>query len=76
MIENNGKRYYTPYEIVDLITNSDTDIHKKWKERFPKYENVILFEQVNRKKKKKIKKLLLYSLPEVKRVKKYITHFY
>lgn len=48
MIENNGKRYFTPYEIVDMISNSDTEIHKKWKDRFPKYENVILFEQVNR----------------------------
>ena len=48
MIENNGKRYFTPYEIVDMISNSDTEIHKKWKDRFPKYETVILFEQVNR----------------------------
>ena len=48
MIENKGKKYYTTYEIVDLINNSDTEIHKKWKECFPKHENIILFEQVNR----------------------------
>ena len=48
MIENNGKKYYTPYEIVDLINNPDTEIHKKWKERFPKFENIILYEQVTR----------------------------
>ncbi len=48
MIENGSKKYYTIYELVDLIENPDTEIHKIWKEVYPKYEKIVLFEQVNR----------------------------
>ena len=48
MIEHKGKKFYTTYEIVDLINNPETEIHKNWKNCFPKYENVILYEQVTR----------------------------
>ncbi|MCR5436198.1 MAG: hypothetical protein K6E97_03935 [Treponema sp.] len=48
MIEHEGKKYYTTREIVELINDNSTEIHQKWKERYKNYEEVILFEQVNR----------------------------
>ncbi|MBO6104551.1 MAG: hypothetical protein J6O99_01475, partial [Methanobrevibacter sp.] len=36
------------HEIVELINDPKTEIHKKWKERYKNYENVVLYEQVNR----------------------------
>ena len=48
MIENNGKKYYTTHELVDLINDPATELHKRWKERYSNFENVVLFEQVNR----------------------------
>ena len=48
MIEHNGKKYYTTYEIADLITDESTELHKKWKLLYPNWDSVILLEQVNR----------------------------
>ena len=48
MIEREGKKYYTTYEIVDLINDETSLLHKKWKQLYPNCENVILLEQVNR----------------------------
>lgn len=59
MIEHEGKKFYTTYEITDLINDETTEIHKIWKSKYPNYEKVILLEQVNRilyeaKKNKKV----------------------
>ena len=48
MIEYEGKRFYTTYEITELINDSTTDIHNVWKNKYPNYQNVVLLEQVNR----------------------------
>lgn len=48
MIEKGNKRYYTTFELVDLIENPETELHKTWKSVYPNYENVVLFEQVSR----------------------------
>lgn len=48
MIEHENKKYYTIFEIVDLIENPDAKIHKTWKTVYPNYEKVVLFEQVSR----------------------------
>ena len=47
MIEHNGKKFYTTYEITDLINDEKTDIHQIWEEKYPKYRKVVLLEQVN-----------------------------
>ena len=59
MIEQNGKKYYTTYELVKLITDSTTELSQAWQKYKPNYQNVILLEQVCRivyegKKKRKI----------------------
>lgn len=59
MIEHKGKKFYTTYEITDLINDESTEIHKVWEEIYPNYKNVVLLEQVNRilyeaKKNKKV----------------------
>ena len=48
MIENNGKKYFTTIEIVELINDETTELHNKWVEKHPNYKEVILLEQVNR----------------------------
>ena len=48
MIEHDGKKYYTTYEIADLISDESTEIQKKWKLLYPNWDSVILLEQVNR----------------------------
>ena len=48
MIENNGKKYYTTYELKDLINDPDTEIHKIWMAAYPRCKEIILQEQVNR----------------------------
>ena len=59
MIEHKGKKFYTTYEITDLINDENTEIHKVWKSIYPNYQNIVLLEQVNRilyeaKKNKKV----------------------
>ena len=48
MIEHEGKKFYTTYEITDLINDDKTEIHKLWEKKYPNYQNVVLLEQVNR----------------------------
>lgn len=48
MVENNNKKYYTNYELVDLINDETSEIHKVWKEKFSRNREVVLLEQVNR----------------------------
>ena len=59
MIENNDKKYYTTYEIADLINDESTEIHKVWNECYPNFQNVVLVEQVNR---------ILYEAKKYKKV--------
>lgn len=61
MIENNGKNYYTTFEMLELVNDENTEVSKLWKKRFPKRKNreIVLFEQVSRvlyqaKKEKKV----------------------
>ena len=48
MIENGNKKYYTPNELLDFIEDENTELSKAWKKTFPKYENVVLLDQINR----------------------------
>ena len=48
MIENGGKKYYTPNELIDFIKDETTELSKVWKKTFPKFENVVLLDQINR----------------------------
>ena len=48
MIEYDGKKYYTPVEILDLIEDGTSDLSKVWKKHFPNYKNVVLLDQINR----------------------------
>ena len=59
MIEHEGKKFYTTYEITDLINDETTEIHKVWKEKNPNYINVVLREQVTR---------ILYEAKKTKKV--------
>ena len=48
MIENKSKKYYTPNELLDFIEDESTELSKTWKKTFPKFENVVLLDQINR----------------------------
>ena len=51
MIENNGKKYYTAFEIRQMLNDGYEDqLNQFWRIRFPKKKNreVILLEQVSR----------------------------
>ena len=48
MIENKGKRYYTPREMLEIITDEKTELSKAWKKRFPKFQSIVLLDQINR----------------------------
>lgn len=48
MIENDGKKYYTPNELIDFIKDETTELGKVWKKTFPKFEKVVLLDQINR----------------------------
>ena len=48
MIENGNKKYYTPNELLDFITDEKTELCKIWKKTFPKFEEVVLLDQINR----------------------------
>ena len=48
MIENKGKKYYTTYEIKDMVNEPDTELHKLWFENMPHQRDFVLIEQVNR----------------------------
>ena len=48
MIENGNKKYYTPNELLDFIEDETTELSKTWKKTFPKFENVVLLDQINR----------------------------
>lgn len=48
MIEYDGKKYYTPVEILDLIEDDNSDLSSKWKKRYPKYGKIVLLDQINR----------------------------
>ena len=48
MIENGNKKYYTPNELLDFIEDERTELSKAWKKTFPKFENVVLLDQINR----------------------------
>ena len=48
MIKRNNIKYYTTYEIVDLINDPRSELYSIWRKFYPKCEKVILLEQVNR----------------------------
>ena len=48
MIENGNKEYYTPNELLDFIEDEKTELSKAWKKTFPKFENVVILDQINR----------------------------
>ena len=48
MIEFNEKKYYQPIELIDFINDSSTKLGKLWKQKFPKYQQVVLLDQINR----------------------------
>lgn len=48
MIEFNNKKYYQPIELIDFINDSQTKLSKLWKQKFPKYQQVVLLDQINR----------------------------
>lgn len=48
MIENKGKKYYTPREMLEIITDEKTELSKAWKKRFPKFQKIVLLDQINR----------------------------
>ena len=48
MIEHNGNKYYTTYEIKDLINDASTEIHKLWFEKMPHCKNGVYIDQVSR----------------------------
>ena len=59
MIEHKGKKFYTTYEITELINDESSELHSVWKSKYPNYQNIVLLEQVNRilyeaKKNKKV----------------------
>lgn len=72
MIEHEKKKYFTNYELLELIRDENTELHKAWKAAFPKFENVILLEQVNRVlyEAKKYKKVEFVEFTKTKSSKK------
>lgn len=48
MIENGKKKYYTTNELIDFIEDEKTELSKAWKKTFPKFEIVVLLDQINR----------------------------
>ena len=48
MIESNGKKYYTTYELKDMINDETTELHKLWFEKMPHCKNAVYIEQVSR----------------------------
>jgi hypothetical protein len=48
MIEFNSKKYYQPIELIDFINDSSSKLSKLWKQKFPKYQQVVLLDQINR----------------------------
>ena len=48
MIEFNSKKYYQPLELIDFINDSSSKLGKLWKQHFPKYQQVVLLDQINR----------------------------
>lgn len=59
MIENNGRKYYTALECVELINDESTEIHKVWEKKYPNYQNIVLLDQVNR---------ILYEAKKLKKI--------
>ena len=72
MIEHKGKKFYTTYEITDLINDKNTEIHKVWENKYPNYQNVVLLEQVNRilYEAKKNKKVVFIEYTKTEKAKK------
>ena len=48
MIESKGKKYYTTYELKDIINDPDAELHKLWFKKMPHSKNVVYIEQVSR----------------------------
>ena len=48
MIENGNKKYYTSNELLDFIEDENMELSKVWKKTFPKFENVVILDQINR----------------------------
>lgn len=48
MIENNDKKYYTTMELMDFIHDDSTKLSQVWKKTFPKFEKVVLLDQISR----------------------------
>ena len=48
MVENGNKKYYTSIELQDFIEDEKTEIGKVWKKTFPKFDRVVLLDQINR----------------------------
>lgn len=48
MIEHKGKNYYIPFEVLDIITDSNSELSQLWAKHFPKFQNVVLIDQISR----------------------------
>lgn len=48
MIEHNGKKYYTAFELLDFLNDENSELHAAYKKRFPKYEKSVRLEHINR----------------------------
>ena len=48
MIEYEGKNYYTPVEILDLIEDEKSDLSVVWNKHFPNYKAIVLLDQIKR----------------------------
>ena len=48
MVENKNKKYYTTNELLDFIEDEKTELGKTWKRVFPKFESIVLLDQVSR----------------------------
>ena len=48
MIEHEGKKYFTTYELLDFVNNSESDLGKAWAARFPKFKKTVLMDQLSR----------------------------
>lgn len=48
MIENENKKYYTTNELLDFIRDENTELSQAWKKSFPKYDKVVLLDQLSR----------------------------
>ena len=48
MIESNGKKYYTTYELKDMINDESTELHQLWFAKMPHCKKAVYTEQISR----------------------------